>query len=60
MRLPHFRQVITTWGSRLCWVLTRQFIPGSMKALQFLQICRLYSVGSRILAAMAIFLAWRA
>lgn len=36
---------------------TRQFTPGRIKLLQCLHICRLYSVGKRILAAMAIFLA---
>src|SRR3990170_2040154 len=54
---PHFWQVITMCGSRLCRSLTLQLTPGKMKLLQCLQICSLLSVGKRIFADIAIFLA---
>jgi hypothetical protein len=53
--LPHFRQVTTTWGSLRGFIRTRLLVPGTKNVLQFLQMLRLYAVGKRILAAIAIF-----
>jgi hypothetical protein len=46
-----------TCGSLECLIRVRQLMPGRMKLLQCLQIWRLYCLGRRIFAAMAIFLA---
>jgi len=52
---PQFKHVITMWGSLLCCIRMRQFTPGKIKLLHFLQMSRLYSVGSRSWVLIAIF-----
>ncbi len=55
--LPQFRHVVTRCGSRVGRILSLLVLPGMRSMLHFLHICRLYTVGSRSLPAMAILLA---